>query len=71
MREGLGLSDARAIHFNGPDKPWRTEEALHGSERDPVFASACAMWLRSYAECLATLNLRMALSRMVPGGSEH
>jgi alpha-N-acetylglucosamine transferase len=70
MQEGIGLSDARAIHFNGPDKPWFTEGALRGSERDPVFASACAMWLRSYAECLATLSLLTAWSRMAVPGAE-
>lgn len=57
-REGLGLMDARVIHFNGECKPWMAHEVLRGAQRDPAFAKACGLWLNEYVECVQRLCLQ-------------
>ena len=58
---GLSLSRARVVHFNFGRKPWMPEEALGASTRDPVVASACAMWQQDFADCLEGLALRASV----------
>jgi lipopolysaccharide biosynthesis glycosyltransferase len=58
-REGLGLMDARVIHFNGEHKPWTAGSALRAAQHDPVFVKACGLWLRDYVECVQRLSLQV------------
>ena len=44
----VALSDAKALHFNGPGKPWAVDKALAGAFADPVRAEAQALWLAAY-----------------------
>ena len=56
-REGLGLTDARVLHFNGLDKPWLAHDVLRRARRSPAFIKACGFWYEGYVECLEQLYL--------------
>ena len=63
-RHGVGMSKARAWHFNTPNKPWVANQAVRGTMADAAYGVACAAWTRSYAECLKHLSLRNRLAAM-------
>lgn len=46
LAEGVGLDDARLVHFNGPRKPW----ARRAMPSDPVVARATAWWREAATE---------------------
>jgi alpha-N-acetylglucosamine transferase len=43
QREGLAMTDARVLHFNGPRKPWMPAF--------PPFDQATLLWRQEYSEC--------------------
>jgi len=57
-REGLGLTDARVLHFNGRHKPWLAHDVLRSAQRDPAFIKACGFWYEGHVECLQQLYLQ-------------
>ncbi|NNE99294.1 MAG: hypothetical protein HKN25_09780 [Pyrinomonadaceae bacterium] len=61
-KEGLSPTEARALHFNGPVKPWNIERVLVASQRDPAYIKAAEFWYDCYIECLQNLYLRKEMS---------
>lgn len=57
-REGVSLTDARVIHFNGRKKPWMARDVMFTTQADPAFIKACEFWFAGYIACLQELYLR-------------
>jgi lipopolysaccharide biosynthesis glycosyltransferase len=56
--EKISLSDAKVIHFNGPQKPWMAEGVLDAIMKKTVLIKASLWWWDSYTECLEELYLK-------------
>ena len=54
---GCRLGDARVLHFNVGQRPWDTNSLT--TVTDPRLASASALWLRAYADCIEAAPLRV------------
>ncbi len=54
--EGVSLKDAMVLHFNGPNKPWRTRQLLLSSTTNANLLQALKYWYESYSECLTRLH---------------
>ena len=64
-REGIGVEDARVLHFKLPMKPWAPDTMLYWARRDAVRALAPGykLWYDAYVDCLADAHLRHTLGR--------
>ena len=64
-REGIGVEDARVLHFKLPMKPWRPEAMLYWAREDAAraFPPGYKLWYAAYVDCLADAHLRHALAR--------
>ena len=64
-REGIGVEDARVLHFKLPMKPWRPEAMLYWARADAAraFPPGYKLWYAAYVDCLADAHLRHALAR--------
>ena len=64
-REGIGVEDARVLHFKLPMKPWRPEAMLYWARADAAraFPPGYKLWYDAYVDCLADAHLRHALAR--------
>ena len=64
-REGIGVEDARVLHFKLPMKPWAPDAMLYWARRDAVRALAPGykLWYDAYVDCLADAHLRHTLDR--------
>lgn len=54
--EGAGpleIADARALHFNGPAKPWRHEAMLAAAASNRIMAEGLALWLKANRDLAA------------------
>ena len=62
-REGIGVEDARVLHFKLPMKPWVPDAMLYWARRDAARALAPGykLWYDAYVDCLADAHLRHAL----------
>jgi len=58
-RWGIGLADARLIHYNVDPRPWD----VHAADRidDPVLAAATRQWLHAHAEAVEQRLLATAV----------
>jgi lipopolysaccharide biosynthesis glycosyltransferase len=65
-KEGLRLTDAHVLHYNGPVKPWRAVRLLEASQREPRMIKACAFWFDAYVACLQHLYLQGCLELVQP-----
>ena len=57
-RERVRLSDARVVHFNGPDKPWVAESVWRIALRAPALIAAYRSWYDGYVECVQQISLQ-------------
>ena len=57
-KEGLRLTEAHVLHYNGPVKPWLAGRLLDASQREPGLIKACAPWFDAYVACLQHLYLQ-------------
>ncbi len=64
-REGIGVEDARVLHFKLPMKPWAPDAMLYWARRDAArtLAPGYKLWYDAYVDCLADAHLRHALGR--------
>ena len=64
-REGIGVEDAKVLHFKLPMKPWAPDAMLYWARRDAArpLAPGYKLWYDAYVDCLADAHLRHALSR--------
>ena len=64
-REGIGVEDARVLHFKLPMKPWRPEAMLYWARGNAAraFPPGYKLWYDAYVDCLADAHLRHALAR--------
>ena len=64
-REGIGVEDARVLHFKLPMKPWVPDAMLYWARRDAArpLAPGYKLWYDAYMDCLADAHLRHALGR--------
>ena len=66
-RHGLGLDDARVLHFNIACKPWMLDAWLPWSLGQPaeslLLVPAFKRWLAAYHNCASTAMLRMVGQR--------
>ena len=64
-REGIGVEDARVLHFKLPMKPWAPDAMLYWARRDAArpLAPGYKLWYDAYVDCLADAHLRHALDR--------
>ena len=64
-REGIGVEDARVLHFKLPMKPWAPDAMLYWARRDAArtLALGYKLWYDAYVDCLADAHLRHALGR--------
>ena len=62
-RQGIGLEDAKVLHFKLPIKPWSPKAMLHWARPSPTYAVAPGfkLWYEAYVRCLANLHLRHRL----------
>ncbi|MGH1579274.1 glycosyltransferase family 8 protein [Planktotalea sp.] len=52
-RWGLGVTDARVLHFNGSAKPWKPATVQRLIQSDPEARKAVAWWNAAYKDCLS------------------
>ena len=52
------LTEAKVLHFNGPDKPWLPNRLLLATQKNPKLVWAYELWYKEFAESLASRNLR-------------
>ena len=68
-REGIGLGDAKVLHYLAPYKPWQSQRMLRwaasGSTRGLL--PGYQLWYDAYVDCLARLGMRAA----VRGATRH
>ena len=59
-REGIGLEDAKVLHFKLPMKPWRPDAMLYWARAEAAlaFPPGYTLWYEAYVDCLAGLRLR-------------
>ena len=64
-REGIGVEDAKVLHFKLPMKPWAPDAMLYWARRDArrPFAPGYRLWYDAWVDCLADAHLRRALGR--------
>ena len=64
-REGIGVEDAKVLHFKLPMKPWAPDAMLYWARRDAArpLAPGYKLWYDAYVDCLADAHLRHALGR--------
>ena len=64
-REGIGVEDAKVLHFKLPVKPWAPDAMLYWARRDTTrpLAPGYKLWYDAYVDCLADAHLRHALGR--------
>ena len=64
-REGIGVEDARVLHFKLPMKPWMPEAMLYWAREDAAraFPPGYKLWYAAYVDCLADAHLRHTLAR--------
>ena len=64
-REGIGVEDAKVLHFKLPMKPWAPDAMLYWARRDAarLLAPGYKLWYDAYVDCLADAHLRHALGR--------
>ena len=62
-KEGVTLSDAKVLHFNGLTKPWLLNHTLLTAQRDGALIRAFQLWYNAYIECLTHLHLRSHFAR--------
>ena len=64
-REGIGVEDARVLHFKLPMKPWAPDAMLYWARRGAArtLAPGYKLWYDAYVDCLADAHLRHALDR--------
>ena len=61
-REGIGIGDAKVLHYLAPYKPWQSQRMLRwaasGSTRGLL--PGYQLWYDAYVDCLARLGMRTA-----------
>ena len=60
-REGIGLADAKVLHYRAPAKPWQPERMLRwAAARPDAMPPGYQLWYDAYVDCLARLHMRHA-----------
>lgn len=54
----LTFADIKVFHFNGPSKPWKTENALLHVNSDTIRYRAYQVWYRQFEKVLSKVHLR-------------
>ncbi len=57
-KEGVGLSAARVLHFNGSAKPWQPQHLISAVQQDGGLIQALRYWYDAYLACLQDLHLK-------------
>ena len=66
-KEGIGFTKAKALHYNGPLKPWKADQILPAAQRDPSLILATRLWNDAYMEVLQLLHFKSSLQTLKPG----
>lgn len=61
--EAVRIADAKALHFNGPAKPWRMERQLAAVRRDAACVEALRAWYEAYLALLTAHHFNSQLIR--------
>ena len=58
QREGIRMTEASVLHYNGRGKPWLADRMLRRTQQDPALIKALKFWYDDYVESLQLLHLR-------------
>lgn len=63
-KEGIGLDEAKVLHYCGPTKPWKADRVLSAAQNDPGMIKAMKFWQDDYVEVLQLLHFKSRVDHL-------